>query len=218
MINQRKKYLREVNTVRDFPKIEDDPSKPRPPPLVFTNEELKDLVPGHLDGLVITGTLANCRVKRIFVDAGSSADIISWDAYKRMHMDVEDLKLCKTTLVGFNGARSFPKGYIDLRLTLGTKEAFKSERVRFIVSDFCSPYNIILGRPTIHSWDMLVSTKHQKLKMVNNKNQVVVVSGDQKESRQCYFETLRVAEGGTLSPPRLERGEIMAEAENDRQL
>ena len=108
-------------------------------------------MPGHQDGLVITGMLANCRVKRIFVDARSSANIISWDAYKRMHMDIEDLKPCKTTLVGFNGERSFPKGYIDLRLTLGTKEAFKSKRVRFIVSDFRSPYNIILGRLTIHS-------------------------------------------------------------------
>ena len=116
-------------------------------------------------------------------------------------MDAEDLKPCKTTLVGFNGERSFSKGYIDFRLTLGTKEAFKSKRVRFIVADFRSPYNVILGRLTIHSWDMLVSTKHQKLKMVNSKYQVVVVSGDQKESRQCYFETLRVAEGGPSSSP-----------------
>ena len=99
-------------------------------------------------------------------------------------MNIEDLKPCKTILVGFNGECSFPKGYIDLRLTLVTKEAFKSERVRFIVSDFRSPYNIILGRATIHGWDMLVSTKHQKLKMVNSKNQVVVVSGVQKESQQ----------------------------------
>ncbi|KAI9083287.1 hypothetical protein K1719_034819 [Acacia pycnantha] len=71
-----------------------------------------------------------------------------------MNLDQEDLKPCKTTLVGFNGELFPPKGYIDLRLTLGTKEGFKSERVRFIVAEFPSPYNVILGRSTIHNWDM----------------------------------------------------------------
>ncbi|KAI9088437.1 hypothetical protein K1719_029886 [Acacia pycnantha] len=98
------------------------------PQLMFTKEDLADVLPGHQDGLVITGTLVNCRVKRIFIDSGSSADIIIMDAFKRMSLDQEDLKPCQTTLVGFNGELSPPKGYIDLRLTLGTKEGLKSER------------------------------------------------------------------------------------------
>ncbi|KAI9080008.1 hypothetical protein K1719_038073 [Acacia pycnantha] len=160
-----------------------------------------DVVPGHQDGLVITGIVVNCRVKRIFVDAGSSADILSWEAFKRMSLDREDLKPCKTTLIGFNGEQSRPKGFIDLRFTLGFKNAFKLERVRFIVAEFVSPYNIILGRPTIHKWDMLVSTMHQKLMVIGNQGTVVMVTGDQKESRQCYFETVRIGEGGSSSQP-----------------
>ncbi|KAI9078542.1 hypothetical protein K1719_039480 [Acacia pycnantha] len=157
-ISQRRKYLREVLSVRDRPKFKEHHSGPSCSPLYFTTEDLRDVVPGHQDGLVITGILVNCRVKRIFVDAGSSADILSWEAFKRMSLDQEDLKPCKTTLIGFNGEQSRPKGFIDLRFTLGTRDAFRSERVRFIVADFVSPYNIILGRPTIHKWDMLVST------------------------------------------------------------
>ncbi|KAI9124543.1 hypothetical protein K1719_004465 [Acacia pycnantha] len=118
-----------------------------------------------------------------------------------MSLDRDDLKPCKTTLIGFNGEQSRPKGFIDLRFTLGVKNAFKSERVRFIVADFVSPYNIILGRPTIHKWDILVSTKHQKLKVIGNQGTVVTVTGDQKESRQCYFETVRIGEGGSSSQP-----------------
>lgn len=76
-----------------------------------------------------------------------------------------------------------------------------SERVRFMVVDFPSPYNIILGRPTIHNWDMLVSTKHQKLKLDNKKNEVVIVKGDQKEYRQCYFKTVKESKEGPLPPP-----------------
>ncbi|KAI9122518.1 hypothetical protein K1719_006358 [Acacia pycnantha] len=100
-------------------------------PLFFTSDGLRDVVPGHQDGLVITEIVVNCRVKRIFVDAGSSADILNWEAFKRMSLDREDLKSCKTTLIGFNGEQSRPKGFIDLRFTLGVKNAFKSERVRF---------------------------------------------------------------------------------------
>ncbi|KAI9126517.1 hypothetical protein K1719_002113 [Acacia pycnantha] len=121
-----------------------------------------------------------------------------------MSLDQEDLKPCKTTLIGFNGEHSRPKGFIDLRFTLGTRDNFKLERVCFIVAEFLSPYNIILGRPTIHKWDMLVSTKHQKLKMVNNQGTVITVRGDQRESRQCYFETVRVGQGGPSSEPQIQ--------------
>ncbi|KAI9077204.1 hypothetical protein K1719_040775 [Acacia pycnantha] len=146
---------------------------------MFTKEDMADVLPGHQDGLVISGTTVNRRVKRIFIDSWSSADIIIWDAFKRMNLD-QRTESMSTTLVGFNGELSPPKGYIDLRLTLGTKEGFKSERVRFIVADFPSPYNIILGRPTIHNWDMPVSTKHQKIKMIGNNEQVVTVKGNRK--------------------------------------
>ncbi|XP_061348403.1 uncharacterized protein LOC133293816 [Gastrolobium bilobum] len=182
-VSSRRKYLREVLSVRDRPKFKEDPSKQDPPLLYFTKEDMQGVLLGHEDGLVITGTLVNCLVKKIFIDAGSCVDIILWNAFKRMNLDAEDLKPCKTTLIAFNGKHTPPKGYIDLRLTLGTKEAFKSERVRFIVSNFPSPYNVILGRPILHKWDMLVSTKHQKLKMISNKNEVITIQGDQKESR-----------------------------------
>ena len=124
-----------------------------------------------------------------------------------MNLDREDLKPCKTTLIRFDVEHSPPKGYIDLKLTLGTKQAFKSKQVRFIASNFPSPYNIILGRPTIHNWDMLVSTKHQKLKIVGSKNKVITVNRDQKESQQCYFEPVKEGEGRPKSPPQIHKGD-----------
>ncbi|XP_061370938.1 uncharacterized protein LOC133313566 [Gastrolobium bilobum] len=143
-VNARRKYLKEVLSIRDLPKFKEDLTKPDPPLLYFTKEDRQGVMPGHVDGLVIAGTLVNCRVRKIFVDVGSCADIILWHAFKKMNLDEEDLKPCKTTLIAFNGEYTPSKGYIDLRLTLGTKEAFKLERVRFIVTDFLSEYNVIL--------------------------------------------------------------------------
>ncbi|KAI9089263.1 hypothetical protein K1719_029542 [Acacia pycnantha] len=117
-----------------------------------------------------------------------------------MSLDRDDLKPCKTTLIGFNGEQSRPKGFIDLRFTLGVKDAFKSERVRFIVAEFVSPYNIILGRPTIHKWDMLVSTKHQKLKVIGNQGTVVTVTGIKGNLDGAILKPSRW-EGGSSSQP-----------------
>ncbi|XP_061367457.1 uncharacterized protein LOC133310537 [Gastrolobium bilobum] len=191
-MNARRKYLREVLSIRERPKFKE--AKKEPPILYFPKKELEDVMPGRVDGLVITSTLVNCKVKKIFMDNGSCADIILWQAFRKMNLDEEDLKPCNTALIAFNGRNTIPKGYIDLRLNLGTKEAYKSERVRFIVADFLSEYNVILGRPTIHEWDMLVSTKHQKLKMIGKQNTVITIAGDQKESRDCYFKSFRAVE------------------------
>ncbi|XP_061355004.1 uncharacterized protein LOC133299554 [Gastrolobium bilobum] len=91
-ISARRKYLKEVFSIRDHPKFKEDPSKPDPPLLCFTKEDMHGVLLGHVDGLVVTGTLVNCLVKKIFIDAGSSADIILWGAFKKMNLDEEDLK------------------------------------------------------------------------------------------------------------------------------
>ncbi|XP_061365369.1 uncharacterized protein LOC133308706 [Gastrolobium bilobum] len=102
----RRKYLREVLSVREREKFKEDSSKPEPPLLYFTKEKLRDVVMGHEDGLIITNTLVNYCVKKIFVDPGSCADILLWDAFKRMNVDEEDLKPCKTMLIAFNGEKN----------------------------------------------------------------------------------------------------------------
>ncbi|XP_061361261.1 uncharacterized protein LOC133305143 [Gastrolobium bilobum] len=82
-VSARRKYLKEVLSIRDRPKFKEDPTKSDPPYLYFTKEDMHGVVPGHVDGLVIAGTLVNCQVRKIFVDAGNCADIILWDAFKR---------------------------------------------------------------------------------------------------------------------------------------
>ncbi|XP_061346033.1 uncharacterized protein LOC133291740 [Gastrolobium bilobum] len=143
--NARRKYLKEVMSVRDRPTFKGRANNPTPPRLSFTQEDLEMVVPGHTDGLVVTGVLVNCRVKRIFIDRGSSADILFWNAFQRMNLDEKDLKPYAAKLIRFNGESSPLKGYIDLKLTLGTKESFRARRVQFVVVDAPSSYNVIIA-------------------------------------------------------------------------
>ncbi|XP_061343966.1 uncharacterized protein LOC133289938 [Gastrolobium bilobum] len=87
-MNARRKYLREVLSIRERPKFKE--TEPEAPLLYFTKKELED-------------------------------------AFQKMNLDEEDLKPCNTALIAFNGCNIIPKGYIDLRLTLGTKEAYKQK-------------------------------------------------------------------------------------------
>ncbi|XP_061371995.1 uncharacterized protein LOC133314527 [Gastrolobium bilobum] len=96
-MNARRKYLRVVLSIRECLKFKEEETES--PLLYFTKKELEDVMPGHVDGLVITGTLVNCRVKKIFLDNGSCADIILWHAFKKMNLDEEDLKPCNTALI-----------------------------------------------------------------------------------------------------------------------
>ncbi|XP_061352255.1 uncharacterized protein LOC133297179 [Gastrolobium bilobum] len=82
-MNARRKYLREVLSIRERPKFKVEESEA--PRLFFTKAELEDVMPGHVDGLVITGTLVNCKVKKMFVDNGRCADIILWQAFQKMN-------------------------------------------------------------------------------------------------------------------------------------
>ncbi|KAL0405725.1 UNVERIFIED_CONTAM: hypothetical protein Slati_3886400 [Sesamum latifolium] len=57
----------------------------------------------HNDALLITAILANYEVGRIFIDSGSSADILFGEAYDQMQLGDVSLEKVNTSLYGFVG-------------------------------------------------------------------------------------------------------------------
>ncbi|KAL0289420.1 UNVERIFIED_CONTAM: hypothetical protein Sangu_2615100 [Sesamum angustifolium] len=74
----------------------------------------------HNDALVITALLGNYEVGRIFIDFGSSTDILFWEAYDQMQLGDIPLEKVNTSLYGFTGEIIHPRGMISLFLMLGT--------------------------------------------------------------------------------------------------
>ncbi|KAF3515060.1 hypothetical protein F2Q69_00006806 [Brassica cretica] len=68
----------------------------------FTAKEQEKVLTPHHDALVISLTVANCLVKRILVDNGSSGNIIFQAAYKDLGLEESSLTRRITPLVGFN--------------------------------------------------------------------------------------------------------------------
>ncbi|KAL0453765.1 UNVERIFIED_CONTAM: hypothetical protein Slati_1354600 [Sesamum latifolium] len=87
-------------------------------PLVqFDQEEHNGLrIPGN-DALVITALLANYKIERVFIDSGSSTDILIGEAYDQMQLGDAPLEAVDTLLYGFAGEVVHPRGMISLPLT-----------------------------------------------------------------------------------------------------
>ena len=57
-----------------------------------------------------------------------------------------------------------PIGIITLLVVVGAYPQQVSKDVNFLVVDFSSSYNAIIGRPTLNSWKAVTSTYHLSVK------------------------------------------------------
>ena len=56
----------------------------------------------HDDALVINLMIANCKIKRILVDNGSSSNVLFMNALKEMKIDESNIHRRSLVLVGFS--------------------------------------------------------------------------------------------------------------------
>ncbi|KAI3468952.1 hypothetical protein Pfo_025615 [Paulownia fortunei] len=162
------------------------------PMIQFRPHDMKGLQVLHNDALVVTTTVANFDVARIMVDTGSSIDVLFYEAYKKMNLDIA-LWPVDTALFGFGGGVVDPMGQVILSIFLGIELMHKTRMIKFLVVDSFSAYNIILGRPSLNTFQLVVSTFHMKLKFPVNEG-IGEVEGDQCSARRCYVEAVRKAE------------------------
>ncbi|XP_012850074.1 PREDICTED: uncharacterized protein LOC105969843 [Erythranthe guttata] len=159
------------------------------PPIMFGVQDETGIQQPHNDALVITAMIANYDVARILVDTGSSADIIYYDCFKQMRLNFE-VRRVDTALIGFAGEVVQPMGEVTLPVSLGTEPLRATRAVRFLIIDAPSTYNMIMGRPSMNSFEAVVSTFHMKMKFPVL-DRVGEVRGDQETSRRCYNQALR---------------------------
>ncbi|KAJ4769499.1 Pol-polyprotein [Rhynchospora pubera] len=143
----------------------------------------------HDDAIVLMLRINGIRVKRILVDTGSSADVMYFDALKRMGLGKYPLQPMTTSLVGFTGDKLKPLGTIDLDVLFGDAPQTVISSVRFIVVDAPSAYNAILGRTSLNSIGAVASTPHLMIKFPTPQG-VGIVRGEQQVAKECYRITM----------------------------
>ncbi|CAA0828788.1 Unknown protein, partial [Striga hermonthica] len=181
----RKEHARAVKRKREEVGI-----TTRMPVISFKAEDAEGVVLPHNDALVITAEVADFDVKRVFIDTGSSVDVMFYDCFVQINKELNvELKPVATALYGFNGGEVMPMGEVSLPVALGSGELRKVRMVRFVVVGAESSYNIIMGWTSLNAFQAVVSTYHMTIKYPVGEN-VGEIAGDQLTSRSCYQTTV----------------------------
>ncbi|XP_048623908.1 uncharacterized protein LOC125592628 [Brassica napus] len=152
----------------------------------FTAKEQEKVLTPHHDALVISLTVANCLVKRILVDNGSSGNIIFQAAYKDLGLKEGALTRRINPLIGFSWEVKQTAGEV----TLPVYAEGVNMSTKFLVVDCDSSYNMILEWPWIHGMGAVPLTLHQMVKFPTPWG-IKAIRGDQEYSRSCYQTTLK---------------------------
>uniref|UniRef100_A0A2N9GAI6 Uncharacterized protein n=1 Tax=Fagus sylvatica TaxID=28930 RepID=A0A2N9GAI6_FAGSY len=115
--SSRKAYARQIHNVLVTQQTD---KKPRLEdlPITFTEEDARKISHPHDDALVVTLEIAGYSTRRVFIDNGSSADIIYLTAFQQMRIGMDQLQPIETPLVGFAGTSVYPLGMITLQITV----------------------------------------------------------------------------------------------------
>ncbi|XP_025664789.1 uncharacterized protein [Arachis hypogaea] len=148
------------------------------PEISFVQKHYKSNDRNLDDPVVITAQVGEPLVSKILMDPGSSADVLFYSTLQKMKLSDKNLPPSSGELVGFSGERVSIRGYIWLQTTFGEYPNSKTIDIQYLVVDCRSPYNIILGRPSLNAFNAIVSTVHLCVKFLSQDNKVITIHGD----------------------------------------
>jgi hypothetical protein len=118
-------------------------------PIGFSIEDHPPQVPkpGH-SAMVLPAVIEGYDVSRIFIDGGSSINLIYADTLRKMNISLANLTPTDTRFHGITPEKpNYPLGKIALNVQFGTVENFRKEKLEFEVMDWPSQYHALLGQP-----------------------------------------------------------------------
>lgn len=96
-----------------------------------------------------------------------------------------------TDLSEFNGARTRPWGYVELMVTYGEEELSKTVKTQFLDLPCNSPYQCIIGRPTLGRLGSVALTVHLKMKFYSQKDEVVKIAANLVAAKRCNYLSIK---------------------------
>ncbi|MED6133373.1 hypothetical protein PIB30_027670 [Stylosanthes scabra] len=90
-----------------------------PPAIVFSSEEIKQTTNSMNQTLVISASTINTKIRRVFIDQGSSADILFRRCFDALGLSESDLEAHSDDQVRFYGEKVTPDGFGTLWVSIG---------------------------------------------------------------------------------------------------
>ncbi|GKV51633.1 hypothetical protein SLEP1_g58269 [Rubroshorea leprosula] len=168
-------------------------------PITFSRADYKraegkpDIMMPHADPFVATVHIGNHNVNKVFIDIGSSLDILYWSCFQKMQLNPGSLQKYERPIYGFDNQPIPVEGVITLPIYVGSEPRFRMASVTFLVVKMESAFNAILGRATLCELKAVVSQPHLCMKFPTPQG-VGVLRGNQKMVRACYQDTFKKVE------------------------
>jgi hypothetical protein len=139
--------------------------------------------------------VAGSRLNKVLIDGGSGLNILFTKTLKKMKLDITHM-LTKSTSPFYGivpGNAAIPLGSVVLPVTFGeTRENYRTEYIKFEVTNFETSYHAILGRPAIAKFMVVPHYTYLVLKMLSPAG-VLSLQGDLKISFDCDIEAVELA-------------------------
>ena len=90
----------------------------------------------------------------------------------KIGLKIFDLQSYLEELIGFLGEKVYPDGFVTLYLTLGTKLLTRTIKVDFLVVNYPSAYNVLLGHSTLNKIGIVISTTLLTMKFIMDDGKV----------------------------------------------
>ena len=110
-----------------------------------------------------------------------------------MRINKELIRPVNVPLIWFGGMKVLPVCTISLLVVVGSYPRQINKEVNFLIVDYSSLYNAIIGRLTLNSWKATTSTYHLFVKFPTEHG-IGEVQGDQLATRECYLAMLAMDE------------------------
>ncbi|GJW61826.1 reverse transcriptase domain-containing protein [Tanacetum coccineum] len=100
--------------------------------------------------LIIEAEIGGHMIHRMYVDGGSSTEVIYENCFNRLRLEIKNQMVPATTsLTGFSGETIWPLGQLRLLVKIGDAVHSTKAWMNFMIVRSLSPYNGIIGRPRI---------------------------------------------------------------------
>ncbi|XP_074336100.1 uncharacterized protein LOC141673268 [Apium graveolens] len=158
--------------------------------ITFKEKESRWVHHPHNDALVITMLIGAMNVHRVFLDNGSSTNILYYSTYKKLGFPDSDMNFEDAHVYGFTGEAVRVMGSVRLPVTLGEGALSVTQIIDFKVLDQDSAHNVLVGRPWLRAFRVITSIHHLMIKFPTP-NRVGSLRGSQYESRDCYHKAVK---------------------------
>ncbi|XP_074373631.1 uncharacterized protein LOC141713979 [Apium graveolens] len=158
--------------------------------ITFKEKESRWVHHPHNDALVITMLIGAMNVHRVFLDNGSSTNILYYSTYKKLGFPDSDMYFEDAHVYSFTGEAVRVMGSVRLPVTLGEGALSVTQMIEFKVLDQDSAHNVLVGRPWLRAFRVITSIHHLMIKFPTP-NGVGSLRGSQYESRDCYHKAVK---------------------------